>query len=78
MQRVKIFYWRTQVNVPETPQDFTYTELAWIHDQSFIAQEGDGWTVVSNAVVSVIGDGNEVLMATTMTREVDDSVPDAL
>lgn len=78
MQRVKIFYWRTQVNVPETRQDFTFTELAWIHDQSFIAQQGDGWTVVSNAVVSVIGEDNEVLMATTMVQQVEESVPDSL
>jgi hypothetical protein len=78
MQRVKTFYWRSQLNVPETSHDFTFTEIVWIHDQSFIAQEGSGWTVVSNSVVSVIGDGNEVLMATTMTREVDDTVPDTL
>lgn len=42
-------------------------------DQSFIAQEGDGWTVVS-----VIGGGHEVLMATTMVQDVEDSVPDAM
>lgn len=78
MQRVKIFYWRTDLQIPETRQNFTFSELAWIHDQSFIAQEGDGWSVVSNSVVTVLPDSNEILMATTMTQDVEGSVPDAM
>lgn len=77
MQRVKTFYWRTGLQVPDSPQSFTYSELAWIHDENFIRNEGDGWTVVGNSVVTVLGE-NEILMATTMVREVDDSVPDTL
>ncbi|WP_136044927.1 hypothetical protein [Microbacterium sp. K41] len=78
MERVKIFYWRTDIEIPESQQSFTWSELAWIHDKSFIDQEGDGWTVVSNTVVSVIGDDNEVLMATTMVQDVDHSLPDVM
>lgn len=78
MQRVKIFYWRTDLQIPETRQNFTFSELAWIHDQSFIDQEGDGWTVVGNSVVSVLPDSNDILMATTMTLDVEGAVPDAI
>lgn len=72
MQRAKIFYWQTEVRGPQT-----WTEITWIHDESFIRSEGEGWTVVGNSVVGTIGE-NEILMATTMVREVDDSVPDTL